>query len=660
MDYGDNGRSRSPPLETVPYRLYLGDMRFSPALLDEIRARLPISDVAGRRVTWDRRKSQPAKGDYWACCPFHSEKTPSFHVDDRRGRYKCFGCGASGDMFKFVTETEGLSFPEVVERLAGEAGVPLPAPDPKAAEREEKRASLFDVMELATGFFEARLQERDGAAARGYLAGRGIGPDLQARFRLGYAPNDRSALKTFLAGKGVSREQLIETGLVVHGDDIPVPFDRFRDRVIFPITDLKGRVIAFGGRAMSADIPAKYLNSPETPLFHKSFVLYNGAGARSAAFNGQTVVAVEGYIDVIAMVAAGYEAAVAPLGTALTGDQMTLLWRMSDEPVLCFDGDAAGMRAAARAVDTALPMLAPGKSLRFAMLPEGQDPDDVVRAGGRPAIEDILEHARPLADMLWRREAEAGIFDTPERRAALEARLNDIVRQIRDDAVRRHYAQAIRERLQATFGSDRPGEFRRGRGRNRRRFAAVPIAASTSLLNSPAVSRNFHVAISAREAVLLGAIINHPRLIAHHIEEIAELEFGSRELDRLRAAIVEIAADRHDIDAAAFRAAIVGQGFEELLGRIDGRIAACRDWHATAEADDADAEQAWRQSLALHNRTRVLHKELRAAELSYANDPSDENWANLLDIRSELAKTEGTEALVEGFGERSGRPARTF
>ncbi|MCC2113276.1 MAG: DNA primase [Hyphomicrobiales bacterium] len=639
-------------------------MRFSPALLDEIRARLPISEVAGRRVTWDRRKSQPAKGDYWACCPFHSEKTPSFHVDDRRGIYKCFGCGASGDMFKFVTETEGLSFPEVVERLAGEAGVPLPVPDPRTAEREEKRANLHEVMELATAFFEAKLQSRDGAAARGYLAGRGIGPDLQARFRLGYAPNDRSALKTYLAGKGVSREQLIDTGLVVHGDDIPVPYDRFRDRVIFPITDLKGRVIAFGGRAMSADIPAKYLNSPETPLFHKSYVLYNGAGARRAAYNGQTVVAVEGYIDVIALVAAGFEAAVAPLGTALTSDQMTLLWRMSDEPVLCFDGDAAGMRAAARAVDTALPLLAPGKSLRFAMLPEGQDPDDVIRSAGRPAIEDILDHAHPLADMLWRREAEAGVYDTPERRAALEARLNEIVRTIRDDAVRRHYAQAIGERLQAAFGSRRPAEFRRNRGqapgRDRRRYTPQPIAASTSLLNSPAVSRNFHIAISAREAVLLGAIINHPRLIAHHIEEIAELELGSRDLDRLRAAIVEIAADRHDIDASEFRGAIVARGFEELLHKIDGRIAACRDWYAAVDADDADAEQAWRQSLALHNRTRVLHKELRAAELSYANDPSEENWANLLDIRSELAKTEGTEALVEGFGERSGRPARTF
>ena len=311
-------------------------MRFSNSFLEEIRARLPASVVVGKRVRL-KKKGREFSG----LSPFNQEKTPSFFVNDSKGRWFDFSAGKNGDIFTFVMETEGLSFGEAVERLAGEAGVPLPQRDAEAEAREKERATLYDVTELAAQFFETALQTRGGAPARGYLLNRGLGPDLQRRFRIGYAPADRSALKEHLAGKDVSQAQMIEAGLLISGDDVPVSFDRFRDRVIFPITDFRGRIVGFGGSALAADVPAKYLNSPETPLFHKGSLLYNVAEARKAAHDTGTMIAVEGYVDVIPMIEAGFAHTVAPLGTALTERQLELLWRMADEPILCLDGDGA-------------------------------------------------------------------------------------------------------------------------------------------------------------------------------------------------------------------------------------------------------------------------------------------------------------------------------
>ena len=421
-------------------------MYFPPQFLDELRARLPVSEVVGRRV-----KLKRAGREWKGLSPFNQEKTPSFTVNDQKGFYKDFSSGRHGDIFTFVMETEGLSFPEAVERLANLAGIAMPKVSPAAEAQEERRRTLHDVVELAAKHFEATLASRAGAVARGYLADRGIAPATQLAFRLGYAPSERFALKENLGKHGVSVPDMIEAGLLVSGDDIPVPFDRFRDRIIFPITDLRGRVVAFGGRALDKDAPAKYLNSPETPLFHKGATLYNGTAARAAAHQGAPVIAVEGYVDVIAMVTAGFEATVAPLGTALTEDQLALLWKLADEPTLCFDGDAAGRRAAYRAVDLALPRLQPGKSVKFAILPDGQDPDDLVRSGGRAAIAEVLASARPLADMLWTRETETGSFDTPERRAAIEARMVRLAASIGDEAVRRHYRQDLEDRLRGLF-----------------------------------------------------------------------------------------------------------------------------------------------------------------------------------------------------------------
>ena len=437
-------------------------MRFSPQFLDELKARLPVSEVVGRRV-----KLRKAGREWKGLSPFNQEKTPSFFVNDQKMAWFDFSSGKNGSIFDFVMMTEGVTFPEAVERLAQQAGMALPKVSQEDEAREHHRRTLHDVVELAAQYFQDTLASRLGARARGYLADRSVDPAMQLRFRMGYAPAERFALKEHLGGLGISVEDMIEAGLLVSGDDIPVPYDRFRDRVMFPISDLRGRVIAFGGRALEKDAQAKYLNSPETPLFHKGGTLFNIAAARAAAHQDAEVIAVEGYVDVIALVSVGYEGSVAPLGTALTADQLTLLWKMADEPILCFDGDGAGRRAAYRAVDLALPLLKPGKSLKFASLPDGQDPDDLVRSGGRQAVADVLGAARPLSQMLWMRETEAGGLDTPERRAAFEARLTEVMGLIGDETVRKYYRRDFGERLRTLFepvGNGRQFPREAGRG----------------------------------------------------------------------------------------------------------------------------------------------------------------------------------------------------
>src|SRR5256714_8082388 len=433
-------------------------MRFTPQFLDDLRARLPVSEVVGRRV-----KLKRAGREWKGLSPFQQEKSPSFTVNDQKGFYHDFSSGKHGDIISFLMETEGVGFTEAVERLAAMAGVPLPAATPDAARHEQRRKTLYDVMELAAKFFADMLASRNGAKARGYLGDRAISPATQLQFRIGYAPGERFALKEHLGSQGIPVEDMVEAGLLIAGDDIPVPYDRFRDRVMFPITDLRGRVIAFGGRALEKDVAAKYLNSPETPLFHKGDNLYNLATARAATHNGSPLIVVEGYVDVIAMVTTGFAATVAPLGTALTENQLALLWKMADEPILCFDGDRAGQKAAYRAADLALPHLKPGKSLRFALLPEGQDPDDLARSSGRGAIEEVISAARGLADMIWSREIEGGSYATPERRAALEARINELANGIRDEVLRRYYRQDLLDRLHRMFAPDAGrGDYARG------------------------------------------------------------------------------------------------------------------------------------------------------------------------------------------------------
>ena len=375
-----------------------------------------MSEVVRKKVKLRKR------GREWAgLSPFNAEKSPSFFVNDQKGFFHDFSSGKHGDGFTFLMETEGISFPEAVERLAGMAGLPMPVETGEQRESEQKRASLTQVMDWAAEHFQRQLKGAQGRDARDYLARREISPAAQAHFRIGYAPPDRHGLRDALAAKGVGVEAMIEAGLLINGEDIAVPYDRFRHRLMFPIHDRGGAVIAFGGRALEKDAQAKYLNSPETPLFHKGATLYNLHNARKAAHEAGTVIAVEGYIDVIAMTAAGLAHVVAPLGTALTPEQCALLWRMAEEPILCFDGDKAGLKAAFRAIDTALPLIGPGRTLRFVLLPGGQDPDELLRSGGAGALEQAMSAPLPLVEMLWRRETQERPLDTPERRAAWSA-----------------------------------------------------------------------------------------------------------------------------------------------------------------------------------------------------------------------------------------------
>jgi DNA primase len=675
-------------------------MRFTPQFLDELRARLPVSEVVGRRV-----KLKKAGREWKGLSPFQQEKSPSFTVNDQKGFYHDFSSGKHGDIISFLMETEGVGFTEAVERLAAMAGLALPAVTPDAARHEQRRKTLHDVMECAAKFFADTLASRVGAKARGYLADRAISPATQLQFRIGYAQGERFALKEYLGSQGIPVEDMVEAGLLIAGDDIPVPYDRFRDRVMFPITDVRSRVIAFGGRALEKDVAAKYLNSPETPLFHKGDNLYNLAAARLATHNGSTLVVVEGYVDVIAMVGAGFAASVAPLGTALTENQLALLWKMADEPILCFDGDRAGQKAAWRAADLALPHLLPGKSLRFALLPEGQDPDDLARSGGRAAIEEVIGAARGLAEVIWSREIEGGTFATPERRAALEKRIGEISNSIRDEVVRRYYRQDLAERLQRTFapeagrGGYARGNYRGGAagnhgGESGRRFSSRgpftpgaagrfdwrgrsaasagsqtinrgPYQAASSQLAASPIMRGQRSAISRREALILQSLINHPWLLHDHLEEVAALELAHPEAHKLRAGVIAAFANdhHHSQDASEqsekMRADLARSGFSQSLQRVEGAITTSAVWGAQGGAAREDVLSTWHQLVSLHRQWHSLLRELKDAELALGEEASEANMAWLRDVKARIAEVDGTEALIEGFGESSGRFQRS-
>ncbi len=645
-------------------------MRFTPSFLDDLKARLPVSEVVGKRV-----KLKKSGREWRGLSPFNKEKTPSFFVNDQKAAWFDFSSGKNGSIFDFVMQTEGVTFPEAVERLASMAGMALPHVTPEAEAREERRKTLHEVVELAAKFFEATLQSRNGAKGRGYLADRGIEPGTQLQFRIGYAPPDRFALKEHLGSLGIPVGDMVETGLLVAGDDIPVPYDRFRDRVMFPIADFRGRIIAFGGRALEKDVAAKYLNSPETPLFHKGANLYNGAMARKAAHEGGQLIVVEGYVDVIAMVSAGFPATVAPLGTALTEEQLALLWKMADEPLLCFDGDGAGKRAAYRAVELALPHIGPGKSLKFATLPEGQDPDDLVRSGGREAVADVLASARGLADMLWQRETESGGFDTPERRAALDQRIAEVTNAIADPSVRKYYRQDLDARIARLFAPAEQNQqggrrFEAGRSaggqswQKGRRGGRMPgprevLSPSSARLAVSPIVRGMRSALAPREALILLTVINHPWLLETHAEDLAELEFRHLDGDRLRRAILDAGA-AHALTPAAMRDAIKARELGALLARVEGSITHASDWPARPGAAEEDVSRWWTHVVSLHRKSRTLNKELKDAEAALGTEPSEENLAWLRDVQGRLTALEGAEALIDGFGVPSGRPVRSF
>lgn len=504
-------------------------MSLPPGFLDELRTRVSLTSVVGRKVSWDMRKSNQGKGDMWAPCPFHQEKTASFHVDDRKGFYYCFGCHAKGDAISFVKDTENVSFIEAVEILAGEAGMTMPARDPQAREKADRRSALSDVMEQAVRYYRMTLNTAAAAPARNYLEGRGLSPAAQERFDLGFALDDRSALIRHLTDSGVAIEKIVETGLAIKPDDGGAPYDRFRGRIMFPIRDMRGRCIAFGGRAMDPAARAKYLNSPETTLFDKGRSLYNQAAARSALGKDSPLIVAEGYMDVIALVEAGFGASVAPLGTAITEDQLNLMWRMHSEPIIALDGDTAGLRAAYRLIDLALPMMETGRALRFALMPQGQDPDDVIRQGGPQALLALLDQAVPMVELMWRQATEGQVFDSPERKAALDKVLRDKIWLIRDPSLRTHYQSAVKDlrwnlfRPQPAAGKIRSGFAPRAR----------PLSAQPSTKASALAAADDGVAQYIREAVIVAVLIASPEVIEHLFDKLSMLQLADPDLDRM-------------------------------------------------------------------------------------------------------------------------------
>ncbi|MEP2640573.1 DNA primase [Roseobacter sp.] len=520
-------------------------MSLPPGFLDELRTRLSLTSVVGRKVIWDARKSNQAKGDMWAPCPFHQEKSASFHVDDRKGFYYCFGCHAKGDAISFVRETENVGFMEAVEILARESGMQMPARDPQAQQKADKRTELADVMELAVKFFRLQLNTGAATAARGYLDRRGLDAATLDRWEIGFAADQWQGLWDHLKAKNVDDQLILGAGLAKPSSKGGKPYDTFRGRIMYPIRDARGRAIAFGGRAMDPNDNAKYLNSPETELFDKGRSLYNQGPARTAAGKGHPLIVAEGYMDVIALASAGFEAAVAPLGTAITENQLQMLWRIAPEPIVALDGDTAGLRAALRLIDLALPLLEAGRSLRFAMMPPGKDPDDLLREQGAPALQKLLDEAMPMVRLLWQRETEGKVFDSPERKAALDKTLRDKITLIKDPSIRSHYGQDIKDLRWQLFRPQR-GSKPQGRKSGGGAWHSAPAAAlSTTKASMLAQSEDARTTEHLREAVILAVLVTCPQIIEKFEGGIEQMRCVDPDHAQIRALILRhIGADR--------------------------------------------------------------------------------------------------------------------
>lgn len=627
--------------------------RFTPEFLDELRSRVRVSDVVGRSVKLQKRGNA-----FWGLSPFKKEKTPSFTVDDNRQSYHCFSTGRHGDIIKFLMETKGLTFPEAVEQLAAEAGMEIPQDSPAAQREAEARKGLIEASEAAAVFFQSMLRRAPGRQAADYLKARGVSEAQIEEFRIGFAPADRSMLKDYLINKGFAEATLVEAGLVIRPEDGGASYDRFRNRVMFPILGPRNAVIAFGGRALEKDARAKYLNSPETPLFHKGDVLYRYSAAREAAVErAQPLIVCEGYMDVIALWGAGFKTGVAPLGTALTESQIALLWRQSDEPILCFDGDKAGLSAAFRSIDRALPVLKPGKSLSFAFLPEGQDPDDLIRNGGAAAFESVLSASQSLASVLWRRETEGRDFSTPERRAALRTGLRDLIRGIADKDVRQAYGVEFANRLRDFFapvaipatGAAAPrtsagfARRRRYQTESERLFheaAPVPGLKSAQARLGP----------GWRGAGLVLAVINHPALVARREEAVFSLLLENPDLDELLGLALGALLADPGLDSEGLKAHLQKTPVAGTLQRIlsDETLIIQRFLRPGAELDEVD--WGWSDALRHHLLATSAKREV-ASSASQTFSDGEEVWKAAVLAREELINSGDFSGRRESDGE---------
>ena len=607
---------------------------FSPQFLDEIRARLSVSGVVGRRVKLIRRGRE-----YVGLSPFSNEKSPSFTVNDDKGFYHCFSTGEHGDIFGFLMKTQNLTFPEAVERLAEEAGVEMPRQSAEESREVARSATLRDAVEAGCALFEKALWAPEGRKALEYLKGRGLTDETIHRFRLGYAAG--SGLKSTLLKKGIPEDVLMEARLISPGKEGRDSFDFFRDRVMFPIFDLRGRPVAFGGRVMGADEQPKYLNSPDTPLFHKGQIVYGLSLARELASTKREIIVAEGYMDVIALAQAGFTNAVAPLGTAMTETQIELLWRIAPEPILCFDGDRAGQKAALRAADRALPLLKPGLSLRFAMMPAGKDPDDICRRDGPDAMATVLQEALPLSEVLWRQLLGEHASDTPERRAALEKAAEAMARSISDGSVQNQYLRMFKDRLFTHFRPPRAPQGgqapRWSKGKGPGKGGSRDFGSRAATVFPP--SRPIHAGAAdesdrMRERILLATLMNHPQMFDLVEERLGGIMFSDHRLDSLRQTALIHIAQNPDLEFGALVTHLQGLGFAaEIASLLHPDVYL----HAGFARPDTPLEQAtvgWDHTFALCQRAG-LEADLKRAEQELAENPTEQAFAVFKALREQ-------------------------
>ena len=578
--------------------------------LDELRSRICLSDVVGRKVQWDLRKSNQARGDMWAPCPFHQEKTASFHVDDNKGFYYCFGCQAKGDAIGFIKETENVNFIEAVEILASEVGLQMPEFDPKSKEKADRNKILLEIMEQSVNFFRLTLNSNQGKHALEYLKKRGLSSDAIERFEIGFAPADQTTLTQKLIDKGYDLGAIIETGMSVKSDESNRLYDRFRGRIMFPIRDSRGRCIAFGGRSLDPTARAKYLNSPETPLFDKGSNLYNLVNARSAVGRGEPLIVAEGYMDVIALDSGNFNGAIAPLGTAITEKQLQLMWRISPEPIIALDGDKAGLRAAYRLIDLSLPLLRTGKALRFSIMPEGKDPDDLIRNEGASVFKNLIDEAVPMVDLIWKRETEGKSFDSPERRAGLDKSLSDVIALIKDKNLKNHYRDALFQARRQFFGRQNAGttEFK-----NNSRLMPQSDTKSSFLVAADEKT----VSAQIRESTVIAVLMNFPELIEIFYDELIMIDLASPDCDLILKELVKLDNGTKAEIKNELMEKIGGEKVEKLLSLSHLRVLPCLRVKGTIEM----GQQTLREELAKLNSERGL-----SAEVDEINNTPPEEW----------------------------------
>ena len=605
-------------------------MRLGEDFIDEIKARVRPSDLIGRTVSLKRQGRE-----FVGLSPFKKERSPSFFVNDEKRFYHCFASGKHGDVFTWLEEMEGLSFMEAAERLAGEAGLSLPAPDPQAQQNTQHRKSLVEWMEAAQAFYLRALRTPAAEDARRYLKSRGLSGEDCVRFGIGYAPESRTALKDELVTAGAPVGDLVECGLLIEPDS-GSPYDRFRHRIMFPIQDPRGRLVAFGGRALSSEARAKYLNSPETPIFHKGSMLYRFPEARRAAADPKAdirgLIVAEGYLDVIALARAGLEQGVAPLGTAITEEQLQLLWRAGGEPVMCLDGDSAGRAAALKAADRALPLLQAGHTLRFAFMPDGKDPDDILREQGAGALREVFKQTRSLADLLWEREIGVEPLDDPDRRASFRRRIRTLLAQIAEPDIRAEYKREFDNRMEAAFGTTPQRAPWTGKGKKGLPRLGPSAELRRAAKGSPGAS-------DAR--ILLLAAIEWPELAADQVETLAHLTLGS--LDLLRDTVLDACSSGQSVQSDWLRAKLAEMGFAAELRRLDGERGPMRAAIGGAEASGEQRSEAWIKLAAAY------------MERNEATDRREEIRARLVE---EIGRddSEGVRRLVEAYRRETSRP----